>query len=206
MSKDLDAKYLNELDRLARAASRRHKFAWYEADDIYQECYLFGLKAYAKWDPHRPPGPYIRRHLSNKLRNLHRDNVTRNEPPCRKCATGRYADCPGAAGPDGCKAHQGWAATNGAKACLAGPAVAAAPFHENTRPADCEERAEQNGLAAVLDKHLKADLRTDYLRMLAGADLPDERSAKVRAAVKRIIKKYLPTIYEKLEEEPPRRV
>lgn len=174
----MDEKYMEELGRIAKIFARRSKgIAYLTREDIEQECWVFGLKAYKGWNKEKgEPGPYIRRHLENKLRNLHRDLVTRNEPPCRACRAERFEECPKSEGNDGCRSHQRWAKVNSAKAHLSRPGGVEGPEKHYTH----DDTLDKEELQALINEKIPPSLRSDYLRMVEGVKIPYERQRKIK--------------------------
>lgn len=175
----MNEEYLKELERLSNIfAAKSRGIAYLTKDDIRQECWVFGLKAYNKWNPEvGRPGPYIRKHLENKLRNLHRDLVTRNEPPCEKCFSENYHECEKSDGVNGCRLHQRWARANSSKANLSRPGGSqGAEKHY-----DYKDSTEQEELQELINEKVPAIYREDYLKMLNGVKVPKERQEKIRS-------------------------
>lgn len=78
----ISQKILNEaypiIERLAKARSSRGAFAYYESSDIYQEVWRMCLQALERYDSKIGPiENYLVRHVTNRLKNLKRDNYFR---------------------------------------------------------------------------------------------------------------------------------
>jgi hypothetical protein len=142
---------------------------------------VVALQVFPKWDPSKPPGPFLRVHLTRRIRNLYRDRVRRSDSPCAACKKGRWCGRGGEGGP--CEAHTQWAERWGRKATLASGGVGslapdrAAPLDD---PADTE-------LLGKVDAELPAHLRADYLRLRQGVRLSETRRAAVEDAIRFIL-------------------
>jgi DNA-directed RNA polymerase specialized sigma24 family protein len=79
---DISEKILNDaypiIERLAKSRSANGAFAYYENNDVYQEVWAMCLDALERYDS--AVGPienYLVRHVTNRLKNLKRDNYFR---------------------------------------------------------------------------------------------------------------------------------
>lgn len=189
---DIDASYMAALTEISRRLSRQHNIAWYEPDDLYQECMLWGVLRYTSYDKSRPPGPFIMQALTNRIRNIYRDKVHRSDCPCEYCGPGRHRECPDGDGTQACSAYLEWSSINGRKSTLASPgnSTGRAEQANTTGPIltdDPSELAKHTEIYAKLDEELPASLRPYFLRMLAGTEVAPEIADEVRAAVADIL-------------------
>ena len=66
------------IERLAKNRSANGSFAHYESNDVYQEVWRMCLEALERYDPNIGPiENYLVRHVTNRLKNLRRDNYFR---------------------------------------------------------------------------------------------------------------------------------
>jgi len=66
------------IERLATSRSANGAFAYYENSDVYQEVWRMCLEALERYDPQIGPiENYLVRHVTNRLKNLKRDNYFR---------------------------------------------------------------------------------------------------------------------------------
>jgi|GEM_PF-2721612 len=66
------------VERLATSRSANGSFAYYENSDVYQEVWRMCLDALERYDPQIGPiENYLVRHVTNRLKNLKRDNYFR---------------------------------------------------------------------------------------------------------------------------------
>jgi DNA-directed RNA polymerase specialized sigma24 family protein len=59
---------------------------WFDFEDIEQIIKLHIYKKWALWDQSRPIGPWINRIVTNKIRNIIRNNYTAFARPCLSCS------------------------------------------------------------------------------------------------------------------------
>ena len=69
--------HLKTIQTIAERIANKYVFGYFDKEDIVQEAVIFGLEAYEKWDRVRPLENFISVHISNRLKNLKRDNYFR---------------------------------------------------------------------------------------------------------------------------------
>lgn len=166
------------VSRLAPAFS----FGYFTPEDIKQEGYVLACEVLSaeKYNPSLRLDNFLFIHIRNRLSNLKRRVMRRNDPPCKKCAAGEFCK------PDGaCKKYRQWLELNNSKSCLAGAGVESASEGGSSDSPHVE--AEIQEAKEKIDVHLPVELREDYLRMLAGERLSNARRSEVLEAVKEII-------------------
>lgn len=176
------------INRVASYHAATFSFGSYVRDDIYQESWLICLNALevGQYDPARPLENYLHACVSKRLLNLYRNQVRRNDPPCKACHM--EANCNDAEPGNICEAYSAWRTRNDAKASLA---QAADP--EDDRPSkiavepNYAEKANVSDMVSRVDRELPPHLRSDYLRMRAGETIPKARRRKVEDAVRQIL-------------------
>jgi len=68
------------IHKIAKSRKNKHKFAYFDSSDIYQEIYLLCLDALARYKPSCGElENYLNAHVSNRLKNLKRDKYFRPE-------------------------------------------------------------------------------------------------------------------------------
>lgn len=183
-----EADVLEAIEKAVNALASSFTFGIYDIDDIKQQGRLYALLVLEdeKYDPSRPLPNFLYAHIRNRLINLKRDKLHRNDPPCRQCATGDFCT---AEGP--CKKFQDWRRRNTAKANLQ------RPLDLNHLSDDKENRtriddsvSEDVALAEMLrmiDEQLPVELRPYYLQMRAGVSIPKAKREQVNSAIKEIV-------------------
>lgn len=166
--------------RLAPAFS----FGYFTPEDIRQEGYVLACEVLAteKFDPARPLDSFLFIHIRNRLSNLKRRVMRRNDPPCRKCAAGNHCR------PDGpCKKYREWHDRNNAKSCLAGAGIESAAEDQGSVESP-ESQVELAEILEKIDSNLPIGMRADYLRMRAGEKLTNVRRSEIEEVLKEMLR------------------
>lgn len=69
--------HLEIIQVIAERISGKYVFGYFDQEDLQQEAVIFGLEAYDRWDGVRPLENFVSVHISNRLKNLKRDNYFR---------------------------------------------------------------------------------------------------------------------------------
>jgi DNA-directed RNA polymerase specialized sigma24 family protein len=158
-------------------------------DDFRQQVALWALEAMPKYDPQRSLSGFILIHARNQALNWVRKHHHRSDAPCAKCHAG--SPC----GEDGqcCPMYTKWAKRNQAKANLARP-VGLDHAGERPGPTAVDDEIASRELFQVIDAQLPIELRSYYLRMLAGdTTVGTTHRQKVQQAIAEILDLDLPT-------------
>lgn len=162
---NISPEYLETLDRVVRILAPSFTFGFYDLDDVMQEARIMGLECIERYDEKRPLENFLYTHIRNRLLNLQRDKLRRNDPPCLPCHMG--TPCV----PHGyCEAYARWLARNNAKTNLMRP-LGMDALPERAEP----EHEDHTELWALIDAELPVHLRADYLMLKAGVSLPKSR-------------------------------
>lgn len=174
---------LDAIERVASLLAPSFVFGYHDVEDVKQDCRLMMLELLAKdtYDPSRDLEPYLYTHTRRRLLNKQRDELRRNDPPCRTCHES------GSCG-DGfpCKKYGAWARRNNVKANLMQPAALENAPESRARES-APDLAELREARALIDEQLPLELRSYYLRMLAGDPIPKGRRHQVIEAVRAIL-------------------
>lgn len=187
-----EAEVLAGIEHAVRLLAPSFTFGYYDLDDIKQQARIFCMEALPRYDSSRPLENFMFAHLKNRLINFRRDKYKRNDPPCSLCHAGRQNEHA-----DGqvCERYRKWKKTNSRKANLMSPIHIdnVADEYERTMRSESEVDANVNisEMSRLIDDGLPAELRSDYLRMKAGEAIPKTRQAKVKDAVRVILKDYI---------------
>lgn len=65
---------LEKIDLVVNRISPKYTFSYYDVDDIKQEAYIICIEALDRYDEKRPLENFLSVNLSNRLKNLIRDN------------------------------------------------------------------------------------------------------------------------------------
>src|SRR5262245_57832295 len=114
-----EAEVLAAIDKAVNTLAPTYVFGPYDIDDIKQEGRRHAIEVLAKgvYDPTRPLENFLYTHIKNRLINLKRDKLRRNDAPCRRCHDGDPCGGPGSY----CATYREWLARNNAKANLMRP-------------------------------------------------------------------------------------
>lgn len=152
-----------------------------DKDDMAQEIRLLCLEALPRFDADKGLlGGFLYTHTRNRILNMLRDKVTRNDAPCPRCAMGDYCQ-------DGkpCAPFQSWRRRNTRKQNLA----AVMPLDDGPERVDGRDYqdADVKEVLCLIDKELDVELRADWLRLRSGAPVPNQRRLEVERAVRNIL-------------------
>jgi hypothetical protein len=186
------------IDEVVGVLAPRFVFGFYGLDDVKQEGRreAFELLSKGTYDPARPLASYIYVHVRNRLSNIRRNRFHRADSPCARCNNSTPCGADG----DFCKSHKNWKKRNSAKANLQRTlsidhirVETEKTTQVNRTPA---ANAEHQDLLDRIDVALPLELRSAYLRMLAGDKgvIKHDRLA-VEKAVRSILK------YDGLDED-----
>jgi DNA-directed RNA polymerase specialized sigma24 family protein len=179
---------LAAIDNALRILAPKFTFGIYGLDDIYQEGRVWGIEAMPRYDPSLPVGNFLYTHIRNRLSNLRRDKLKRNDPPCQVChrAEGKHT-----AHEDGqfCARYLSWKKRNERKANLMRPySMEAEGWQEKgDGSSPVGEMASLKEVERAIDEELDADLRGIYLQMKAGQPVPRPWREQVEDAVRDIL-------------------
>jgi len=66
------------IHKIAKSRKQKHKFAYFDSEDIYQEIYVLCLDALSRYKPENGIlEHYLNSHVTNRLKNLKRDKYFR---------------------------------------------------------------------------------------------------------------------------------
>lgn len=163
MSSELSPETTEKIREIAKSLSRKYTFPNYEAEDIEQEAFIFGLEGMGKYDGKRPLENFLRVHIRNRLSNLRRNKYYR---------------------PDSGNAET---IQKGKKKLLD-----ASPFEELSNVFAVMDVSELDNreLLEYIDEKLNPVYRADYLRFLGSQKLTKAKRNKLFEQLKGIMVKY----------------
>ena len=161
-----EAEVMAAIENAVAILSPKYVFGYYALDDVQQEARIMGLECLPRYEPTKPLANFVFSHIRNRLCNLIRNKLRRNDPPCKQCHTGLPCK------PDGmlCDKYAGWVERNLAKSGLVQPHDISnvAEQFQMDEEAPPEEQAAVKELLEKIDRELPVELRSTYLRMRAG--------------------------------------
>jgi DNA-directed RNA polymerase specialized sigma24 family protein len=176
---------MTAMDKAITLLAQTFIFGYFDADDIKQEAYIFGLEALPRYDPNRPLENFLYTHIKNRLINFKRDKYHRTDPPCKICAEhGKH--------PDGstCPKYLAWKKRNASKQNLMRPQdIQTADDNNKSMKMNQSVVDDANILECLelIDLHLDVELRSTYIRMRNGEPVPKAKRTKVENAIKEIL-------------------
>lgn len=75
----MNQEHLSIIRKVANNIAPGYIFGYFSKEDIIHEAIIIGMDGYNKWDGIRPLENFISVHISNRLKNLRRDNYYRAE-------------------------------------------------------------------------------------------------------------------------------
>lgn len=191
-----EAEIVDSIYRVVNQLASRFRFGYHSIEDMKQEGAKFAIEAInsGSYDASRPLENFLYTHLRNRFINFKRDKYIRNEPPCKTCifydptfkkstnACGAFVD------KGDCQKLTDWQVRNSVKKSLMRPLDVSLVSDDSIETADNNSMdMDFDELKDKINIGLPADLRTDYLRLLAGQNLPKLRKQRVREAVMEIL-------------------
>jgi hypothetical protein len=172
----------------------KYQFSFHSAEDLTQEAHIIALTFLrgGKYDGKRPLENILFVHLNNRLRNFQRDNTARCEKPCVGCSSfdkkfkRSNSGCLSFDEKDNCELYRIWKIKNDSKQSINSPQSIFDPGVED-QVFYTDELTERDDLIDIIDYKLSANLRSHFLRMVAGVSVPTTVKEEVRGAVKKII-------------------
>lgn len=175
--------FLSTLERVINNVAHGFEFGYYDIEDIKQEARYEVTKSIHKYDGHRPLDNFIFAVVKSRLINLKRNKFKR-QPPCNLCHMGNQHEHE-----DGqiCKNYLNWQKTNSDKANLTQPLDIDDYEFSSASESPVEDIAEHNELMEKIDAELPIELRSIYLRILAGESVSKAQRLKVEKVVREIL-------------------
>lgn len=146
--------------KIARQISSNKWIPGYEKEDIEQEAIIIGIKGTHRYNGSIPFDKFIGNHMRNRLMTLRRDKYIKPGCSCGKC-----------------------------KKCINNSSIssimnASDIENEKSIPINSETDIESKDLLEYLDNFIPADLREDYLKLLQGVSIQQNRKEKLREIIR----------------------
>ena len=166
----------------------KFRFGYFDKDEMFQEGWLFAMKALEKYDPKKAVlENFLRVHIRNRFINLKRNKFSRKEPPCVSCP---FYDpeclksdnkCAEFMNKDDCDKWAAWRKRNTSKAGLMRP-IDIDSVTEDEGPTDNFFLNKMNlaELKRKIDDAMPVELRGDYLRMMDGVYVSKQKKDKIK--------------------------
>lgn len=183
---------LETIDRVVKTLSSSFTFGFFDLDDIYQEARIICLKVLPKYDPSKRLDNFLYIHLKRRLLTFWRDNYQRNDPPCPAChvAFRNSSDSPHSDG-EYCKKYLAWHQRNLQRKRLMVPvdiSIIADDSEKSTLFFDkIAENEEFKELMEKIDLNLPVELRSAFLRLRAGEQVPKTIRERLQEVISEIL-------------------
>lgn len=177
-----EEQFLEAVNKACEILARSFAFGFYDADDIRQEAAIFAIEALGRYDRSRPLANFIYTHIKNRLINFKRDRFHRNDPPCELCASGTKH-----AGGEFCEKFLMWKSRNAAKQSLMKPIDLGDRDDLDAVCEDLTENLSRDEILSKVDVGLPIELRSSYLKMIAGESVPKAKRDAVAAKLREIL-------------------
>lgn len=182
-----EAEVVEAIQKAIKLLGKRYAFGIYTPEDIEQEACVKALEVLEteKYDASRPLPNFLYIHIRNRLSNLKRDKLMRNDAPCKACHSGN----PCVEGQ--CQKYREWYSRNRTKANIHQPLGIHNITDEKERNTRIESTAEKDvetdELMQLIDEHLSVELRPYYLQLKAGVSIPKSKRDQVLRAIREIV-------------------
>lgn len=146
----------NTIDLVVSRMSFKYTFPGYTSEDIRQESYILCIEALPRYINGNPLENFLAANLSNRLKNFVRDNyfTATNNEGRIKLMKSEQLD------------------------------NEFTIIDKKLDGEDLEDNLDYDDMKDILDKHIPADMRMDYLKILAEAYVPKKRREEVINTVK----------------------
>ena len=189
---------LSVIESVVNILAYNFKFGYFDLDDMKQQGRLYALEALPRFKPERGNlHNFLRSHVRNRFLNLHRDKLSRHQPPCPSCPfyDPEYNQstnmCAAFVDKMECDKYAGWEKRNGAKRNLIEPLDISTIRDEkenNMRSKmDVPSLVIKAELMDMIDRKLPVALRADFKRMMDDVSIGKQRRDKVLTAIREIL-------------------
>lgn len=186
------------IEEVVNILASKFTFGYNSKEDMKQEGARFAIKAIndGDYDETRPLKNFLYRHVRNRLINYKRDNYFRNESPCKSCVffDPKYKKSTNQCGafPDkgDCKKLSDWQRKSSTKQSLMRPVDVSLVNEDSMSMEPHDGKISFEEIKKVIEDNIPVDLRSDYLRMIDGVQIPKSRRQKIRNLVLEIWRKY----------------
>ena len=143
---------------------------------------------------------FLRSHIRNRFLNLHRDKLSRHQPPCQGCpfydpnCQQSKNKCTAFSDKLECDKYAGWEKRNGAKRSLVEPLDISGIRDEKEKNMrnniDIPEIVTKSELMDIIDNNLPVTMRADFKKMMEDVSVSKQRRDKVILKIKEIVEEH----------------
>lgn len=189
---------LGVIDRVVNILAFNFKFGYFDIDDMKQQGRMYAIEAMPRYKPDMGNlYNFLRSHIRNRFLNLHRDKLSRHQPPCQGCpfydpnlqqSTNK---CTAFSDKLECGKYSGWEKRNGAKRSLVEPLDIAGIRDEREKNmrnnVDIPEIVIRHEMMCLIDSNLPVVMRSDFKKMMEDISVSKQKRDRVISAIKKII-------------------
>ena len=176
------------IQKVVNRVAHKYTFGHSDVEDIKQEAFMIAMEALGRYDEERPLENFLAVHVNNRLKNFKRDNYYRQELLSK--LTNRHGEYK--------PSLEKRIRENNAKRYLMEPITLGVVRDEgeaNMRvESDSHQQVIEKELLTLIDRHLPANMRADYLRIIHDVYVPRQRREEIYEIIQKIL-------YEKGYEE-----
>jgi len=192
---------LGVIDRVVNILAFNFKFGYFDLDDMKQQGRMYAIEAMPRYNPDMGNlHNFLRSHIRNRFLNLHRDKLSRHQPPCQGCpfydpnCQQSKNKCTAFVDKLECDKYAGWEKRNGAKRSLVEPLDISGIRDEKEKNmrnnVDIPEIVTKSELMYIIDNNLPVTMRADFKKMMEDVSVSKQRRDKVISAIKKIVEEY----------------
>ncbi len=192
---------LGVIDRVVNILAFNFKFGYFDIDDMKQQGRMYALEALPRYNPDMGNlHNFLRSHIRNRFLNLHRDKLSRHQPPCQGCpfydpnCQQSKNKCTAFVDKLECDKYAGWEKRNGAKRSLVEPLDISGIRDEKEKNmrnnVDIPEIVTKAELMDIIDNNLPVNMRSDFKKMMEDVSVSKQRRDKVISAIRKIVEEH----------------
>jgi len=177
-----ESEVVDTINKVIDRVAHKFTFSHYDIEDIKQEAFMIAMDALPRYDEVRPLENFLAVHVSNRLKNFKRDHYYRQE------SIERHLNREGEYKPSierRIKDHI-------SKKHLMEPINLEYVKDEGEKNMSVEhdfiEEMEIKELISLVDEHLPANMRSDYLKILHDVYVPKQRREEIYETLRTIFK------------------
>lgn len=178
----LNDKTIKIIQRVAKKLANKYTFGYVDAEDVEQEAFIIGMGVLNKYDPEIASlETFLYIHISNRLKNMKRDNYFRKDFVCRYCGR-KDPNC------EHCKRRE-WRLA--AKKHLLEPVdidnINCDSEKNICLPPEISSNIELNEILSIINQKLDVSLREDYLRWKDGVPISKNHKQAIEECIMQIL-------------------
>ena len=194
-----EEQFLIVLDNISKRLGHKFKFGYHSFEDMKQQAAIFAIEGLEKYDNKRPLENFLWTHVRNRLFNYKRDNYQRPDKPCLTCpffdlhCKKSTNQCSEFADKNECGLFASWDIRNTTKKNIMKPSSmdAAQEAAINARhTTDIPTTVFNKTIIDLLDQHIPAPYRENYLRLKYGEKIYKADMNKLYAIIQDILKEH----------------